>query len=215
LAQHPETARRLARKLWNFFVSEFEAPDPAFVESVASEYLRNGTEMRPVVRHVLRSQWFSHPDRWYARYSWPAEFVVRAIREVGWSGFSVDAARTPLTNMGQTLFEPPDVNGWELGSGWFATGAMLARMNFASTLAANQRFNVARSTGSVRATPETLLDYFLLERLSPSQFDLQPYNDLLTYLKTGGAWTGSDAQVNTKAAGLVRLIVGSAEYQFI
>ena len=33
LARHPETARRLARKLWNFFVSDFEAPDPAFVES--------------------------------------------------------------------------------------------------------------------------------------------------------------------------------------
>jgi uncharacterized protein (DUF1800 family) len=28
LANHPETARRLARKLWSFFVSEFEAPDP-------------------------------------------------------------------------------------------------------------------------------------------------------------------------------------------
>ena len=37
LAQHPETARRLARKLWNFFVSELEKPDPAFVEAVASE----------------------------------------------------------------------------------------------------------------------------------------------------------------------------------
>ena len=35
LASHPETARRLARKLWNFFVSELEAPDPAFVQAVA------------------------------------------------------------------------------------------------------------------------------------------------------------------------------------
>jgi len=49
------------------------------------------------------------------------EFVVRAIREVGWAGFSVDTARTPLTNMGQTLLEPPDVAGWELGRGWFST----------------------------------------------------------------------------------------------
>lgn len=215
LAQHPQTARRLARKLWNFFVSELEAPDPAFVESVASEYLRSGTEMKPVVRYILQSEWFSNPDRWYARYSWPVEFVVRAVREIGWAGFSVDAARTPLTNMGQTLFEPPDVNGWELGAGWFSTGAMLARMNFAATLAANQRFNVSRSATSYRTTPETLLDFFLFERLSPSPFDLQPYNELLTYLKAGGPWTGSDAQANTKTAGLVRLIVGAAEYQLI
>ena len=215
LAQHPQTARRLARKLWNFFVSELEAPDPAFVESVASEYLRNGTEMKPVVRHILQSAWFNNPDRWFTRYSWPVEFVVRAIREIGWAGFSVDTARTPLTNMGQTLFEPPDVNGWELGPGWFSTGAMLARMNFATTLAANQRFNVSRATTSYRATPEALLDFFLFDRLSPAPFDRQPYNDLLSYLRAGGAWTGTDAQANTKTAGLVRLIVGAAEYQFI
>jgi hypothetical protein len=143
------------------------------------------------------------------------EFVVRAIREIGWAGFSVDTARTPLTNMGQTLFEPPDVNGWELGPGWFSTGAMLARMNFAATLAANQRFNMSRSTTSYRATPEALLDFFLFDRLSPAPFDRQPYNDLLSYLRAGGAWTGTETQANTKTAGLVRLIVGAAEYQFI
>ena len=61
----------------------------------------------------------------FARYSWPVEFVVRAIKETGWAGFSVDSALTPMLNMGQSLFEPPDVNGWELGQGWFSTGAML------------------------------------------------------------------------------------------
>ena len=101
LASHPETARRLARKLWNFFVSELEAPDPAFVEAVAAEYLRNNTEMKPVVRYILGSSWFLDPNRTYARYSWPVEFVVRAIREVGWQGFSVNTVRTPLSNMGK------------------------------------------------------------------------------------------------------------------
>ena len=44
------TARRLARKLWNFFVSELETPDPAFVEASPQTYLANGTEMKPVIR---------------------------------------------------------------------------------------------------------------------------------------------------------------------
>jgi len=215
LARHPETARRLARKLWGFFVSELRAPDPAFVEAVATEYLRSNTEMKPVVRFILRSPWFNDPSAWYARYSWPVEFVVRAIREVGWSGFSVDTARTPLTNMGQTLFEPPDVAGWSLGHEWFSTGTMLARMNFAATLAANQRFNLARAAGSWRASPEQLLDYFLFERLSPASFEIGPYRELLAYVNTAAPWTGSDAQVNAKAAGLSRLIVGASEYQFV
>jgi len=214
LARHPETARRLARKLWNFFITDFEAPDPAFVEAVAGEYLRSNTEMKPVVSAILRSRWFVDPPSWYTRYSWPVEFVVRAIREVGWEGFSVDTARTPLTNMGQTLLEPPDVAGWELGRGWFSTGAMLARMNFAATLAANQKFNLARAAAAYRGSPENLLDFFL-ERLSPSPFEHAPYSELMGYLKSGGAWTGSDAQLDAKAAGLAKLIVGSAEYQFV
>ena len=214
LALHLETARRLARKLWNFFVSELDAPDPAFVEAVAAEYLRNGSEMKPVVRYILGSSWFLDPGRTHARYSWPVEFVVRAIREVGWDGFSVGAAGTPLANMGQTLLEPPDVAGWNLGQGWFSTGAMLARMNFATTLTANQRFNLARAAAPHRGRPDDLLDFFL-ERLSPSPYDFAQYSELLAYLGAGGAWTGSDTQLNAKAAGLVKLIVGSSDYQFV
>jgi uncharacterized protein (DUF1800 family) len=214
LANHPETARRLARKFWNFFVSELETPDPAFVTAVANEYLLNRTELKPVVRFILRSPWFLDRDRWYSRYSWPVEFAVRAIREVGWDGYSVATARTPLANMGQTLFEPPDVNGWELGPGWFSTGAMLARMNFASDLAANQRFNLARAATFHRQAPGDVLDFFL-DRLSPAPYEPQPQADLLAYANAGGALTGSDAQLNAKSAGLAKLIVGSSEYQFV
>jgi uncharacterized protein (DUF1800 family) len=214
LARHPETARRLARKLWNFFVTDFEAPDASFVELIAGEYLRNNTEMKPVIGAILRSSWFLDPPSWYTRYSWPVEYVVRALREVGWDGFSLDTARTPLANMGQTLLEPPDVSGWELGPAWFSTGAMLARMNFAATLAANQRFSLARAAAPYRSSPENVLDFFL-DRLSPAPFEHVPYRELVAYLTSGGTWTGSEAQLNTKAAGLTKLIIGSSEYQFV
>src|SRR6266850_4149269 len=98
LANHPETARRLARKLWSYFVSDLEAPDPAFVEGAAGVYLQSDTDMRAVLRYILRSQWFTHPGNFNARYAWPVEFVVRTIKDLGWTGFSVDTARVPLTN---------------------------------------------------------------------------------------------------------------------
>ena len=214
LARHPETARRLARKLWNFFISEVVPPEAAFVNGVAQVYLQRNTEMRPVLDYVLRSSWFNLSTFRHTRYSWPAEYVARSIKEVGYNGFSVDAARTPLTNMGQTLFEPPDVNGWELGQGWFSTGGMLARMNFASTLTANQRFNLQREAGAARQSPEQMLSYFL-NKLSPLTYDRVPYEELLAFLRAGATWPATDAQLLTKASGLVRLIVGSSEYQFV
>jgi hypothetical protein len=116
--------------------------------------------------------------------------------------------------MGQTLFEPPDVAGWELGQGWFSTGAMLARTNFASTLARNQKFNLAVAAEPHRGGASTFLDYFL-ERLSPPPYESVPYGELLAHLTSSGTWTGSTSQTRTKAAGLVKLIVGSADYQFV
>jgi uncharacterized protein (DUF1800 family) len=214
LARHPNTARRVAGRLWNFFVSELAPPDPGFVNTVATIWVQNDTNLRPVVRYILDSPYFNDPAVRYARYAWPAEFVARAIKEMGWNGFSVDAARTPLTSMGQTLFEPPDVNGWDVGPGWFSTGAMLARMNFASTLAFNQRFNLGRDAQVARTAPESLVSLFL-DRLSPAAYDHGPYGSLLAYLRAGATWPPSDTVLTNKAAGLARLIVGSSEYQFM
>ena len=63
--------------------------------------------------------------------------------------------------MGQNLFEPPDVNGWDAGKGWFSTGSMLARMNFASTLTTNQRSGCWSGRGRTASTPETLVAWVL------------------------------------------------------
>ena len=214
LARHPETARRLARKLWNFFVSEVAPPDPLFVQTFASIYLQNDTEMRRPIEYILTSRWFQGAAAWHTRYSWPAEFVARSIKEVGWNGFSVDAVRTPMTAMGQTLFEPPDVSGWELGQGWFGSGGMLARMNFSASLAFNQRFNLGRAAGAARNSPEVLLDH-VLARLTPARYDSEPYEALLEYLRAGATYPLTDTMLTNKAAGVTRLVLGTAEYQFM
>jgi uncharacterized protein (DUF1800 family) len=214
LAVHPETAKRMARRLWTWFVSETETPDEAFVDDISRVYLDNDTNMKPVIRAVLFSKQFTDPARFHQRYGWPAEFVVRAIKEIGWSGFNADATATPMLNMGQQLLEPPDVNGWELGTGWFSTGGMLARMNFAAALATNQRIALRDAARPHNQTPETLLD-FALGRLSIPEIDGEERNALLDYIRAGGAWTGSDAQLQTKAAGLFHLLTGSGIYQFV
>jgi uncharacterized protein (DUF1800 family) len=214
LANHQETANRMARRLWTWFVSETETPDPAFVSDIASVYLRNDTNMKPVIRAVLLSSQFTDRDRFHQRYSWPAEFIARAIKEVGWIGFDLSTTSTPMVNMGQQLLEPPDVNGWELGAGWFSTGGMLARMNFASELARNQQFALRDAARAHNQTPDTLVD-FVVNRLSLPELDGGVRNTLLDYVRAGGTWTGSENQTATKTAGLVHLLTGSGDYQFV
>ncbi len=214
LAVHPATARRLAAKFWDFFISEVHSPDPSFLASAASVYLQSGTQIRPVVRMVLSSPWFTDPAMRRARYSWPPEFVARAIKEVGWQNFSLDKVRAPLANMGMSLFEPPNVGGWPTGTGWFSTSTMLARSNFAATLASSQKSFLAVALEPEASTPQRLLAA-MLDRVTPAPFDSAPQQALVSYLLAGGAWTGSEGQVSTRAAGLARLLVASSEYQIV
>lgn len=214
VAGHPKTGPRLARKLYAFFVNETDEPDTGLIDDVSAIYYSRGYEIEPMVRRLLLSSQFRDPANYYTRYAWPAEFVVRALKEVGWTGFSVGDALTPLANMGQQLLEPPDVSGWHLGRGWFSTGAMLARMNFASQLASNQKFSLRDTFRPVGATPDAVLSE-ALDRLLPAEFDAGGLAALSDYLRSGAAWTGSDSQLLTKVPGLVHLILGSGEYQLV
>jgi uncharacterized protein (DUF1800 family) len=212
LAALPATGRYLAAKLFRFFVSEFRPPDPSFVDRIARVYLSSRYDMRAVLREVLLSPEFWDARSVWGRYAWPVEYVVRLLKDVGWVGFSVDSALTPLANMGLVLYDPPDVAGWDAGQTWFSSGAMLARMNFASTLAANQRFNLATSSKGFAQTPQGFLAYYA-SALDMAPSDTIVRDEWLKYLTATGTWTGSDAQRQAKAPGLVHLIGGSPEYQ--
>lgn len=214
LAFHPETARRMARRLWVWFVSETEAPDESFVRPIAQTYLTSNTNMRTVMRAVFMSPEFQDARTYTQRYAWPVEFVVRSLKEVGHLGFSVNDALTPLLNMGQQLFEPPDVNGWDIGPLWFSAGAMLARMNFASQLATNQRVALRDAARPFRATPESLVA-FAYDTLSLPAPAPEEAAALVAYVRAGGTWTGSDTQLLSKTAGMIHLLTGAGEYQFI
>ena len=218
LAANRNTAVYLCTKLYKFFVSESGPVNQAWVDRMVDVYFQNTYSMRAVLRAIIVSGEFW--DAQYKRYAWPVELVVRGLKDFGWRGFSLSSAATPLNNMGQNLYEPPDVSGWDLGPAWFSSGATLARVNYASTLAANQRFNLAAATvvipgiTSASTGAQTLLSAVLGQSQTPI-YDTAVTADLLAYLQSTSAWTGSQSQLQTKVPGLIHLIVGSPEYQLV
>jgi len=214
VVRHPETARRLVGRLWNFLVSEMNDPSEALLAAATRQYLTTDYNIRGVLDMMLRSPEFRDERQYFTKYSWPAEFIARSIKEVGWAGFSVDTAVSQMINMGQVLYEPPDVAGWEQGPGWISTGGMLARMNFAAALAKSQVNGLAAWAKPYAREADAVLSA-TLDRLSPSPFANAAHSDLRSYLIASGPWTGSDAQLRAKVPGLVHLIVGSGEYVFV
>ena len=214
LAAHPATGNFLARKLYRFFVNDTGPVDEILVQRIARTYYASGYNIREVVRELLLSRDFQDPANYWARYSWPVEYIVRLFKEVGCAGFSANQALSPLANMGQTLFEPPDVAGWSTGPSWISTATMLARMNFASTLGDNQRFALRTEALNHGTTAESVLDYFL-GRMTMPTLDSGSRQALLNYLNADEGYSGTRIQAWFKGAGLAHLIAASPEYQFV
>ena len=90
--------------------------------------------------YILTSPWFNDPVD-----APRALFVAGGVRRAGDQGSGLaellarQGARRRWPTWARLLYEPPNVGGWPLGAGWFSTGTMLARTNFAATLASSQK----------------------------------------------------------------------------
>jgi Protein of unknown function (DUF1800) len=92
LARHPATARRVARKLATKFVRD--DPSDALVERLARVYLDNDTQIRPVLRALVRSSEFARSVG--AKVRDPGEDLVAAYRAL-----DVRVDRPPATGAGE------------------------------------------------------------------------------------------------------------------
>ena len=117
--------------------------------------------------------------------------------------------------MGQQLLEPPDVNGWELGAGWFSSGRHARAHELRARSSRRTRSSTCgtRSRGHVNS-PEALVVH-ALDRLTPPEYSSGRARRARRLRERRSHWTGSDAQLATKASGVVHLIVGSGDYQLV
>jgi uncharacterized protein (DUF1800 family) len=122
--EHSAHAPFLVGKLWSFFI-ETPIPDSTRAK-LAKSYRDSGRRIGPLVRRIL-----DHPHLYAdldhpGQVKWPVVFVAGQLRQMGapvdtlnWTQF--------LADMGQRLFQPPSVAGWEWESAWLSSNSIRAR----------------------------------------------------------------------------------------
>ena len=138
LAAHPSTARHIALKLAQRFVSD--TPPPALVDRAAAAFRQTDGDLREVVRTIVTSPEF------FAPMSVPREGEdavrirgQRAARDAGGDSARLRrwSARWPTLGMPLYLCQPP--TGYdETAEAWVSSGALVNRMNFAVALASGE-----------------------------------------------------------------------------
>lgn len=128
LAQ-PACARFIARKM----LVEFLTPHPPepLVEAYAVVLRSNEYHIGASLRALLTSQTMFEPEFRRVRIASPVEFAVGLVRSLELHEITGPELASAVATMGQPLFEPPSVKGWEGHRAWLNTATMLARLNAA------------------------------------------------------------------------------------
>jgi hypothetical protein len=137
---HPATGRFIAWRMWRFFAYNTTLDDPV-LQPLADAYYKNDHNIGAMARAMLTSADFFSAKAYRGRIKSPVEFVVGAIRALGLQLGYNDLKNFPalLQQMGQVLFDPPNVSGWDGdkdSANWLGTQNWMSRVNFINTLAA-------------------------------------------------------------------------------
>jgi uncharacterized protein (DUF1800 family) len=151
LATRPATAQFISRKLAVRFVSD--DPPMELVDRMAKAFLSSDGDIATVLKTMFKSPEFWSPDVYRAKVKTPLEYVVSAARASNASLTNVQPLVAALRDMGMPLYGcvPPTGYKWDAAD-WVSTGALVNRMNFALSLAAN-RFNGITTTWTSGETP--------------------------------------------------------------
>src|SRR5207245_11541254 len=99
---------------------------------------RHRQDMKTRMRAICKSPEFTADQSYRALVKSPAEFMVHAARALGNPPIAKVIAGAG-SGMGQTLFDPPDVNGWPTNEAWISSNTVVERVNFVTAALAQTK----------------------------------------------------------------------------
>jgi hypothetical protein len=141
----PATAVYMAWKLLRWYVNHEVSLDPPAPEVLEFAHYLRGTDnaaypqrrypydMRAALRKLFLSRYFHDPAQRLAMYKTPADFVTMALRTLDSADlFAYEfGPGVQMVLMGQILFQPPNVSGWQHGRSWITSSSLVQRYNYA------------------------------------------------------------------------------------
>lgn len=132
IVAQPQAAKFITAKLWNYFAGTPAAESLA--QALAAEFAAQGNNFQPLLRKMFLSAEFYSPDVMRAQVKSPVQWLVMANRQLE-RPLPPPAICNALTrSLGQELFQPPNVKGWDGGLAWINTNNLLTRYNESATL---------------------------------------------------------------------------------
>ncbi len=125
--------RFIARKLIRFFVFDEPTAPEQLVEPLAKLLRQSNLHIAPVIERILASNIFYSPFAIGRKVRSPVELGIGLLRCLNGST-NLDRVAQHLDDIGQAVFYPPNVKGWDGGRTWINTSTLLGRSNLVGEL---------------------------------------------------------------------------------
>lgn len=125
LEQH-RVAEYIAEKFWKGFINQ-KHPDRHTITGWANAFRNSGYEITVLLHEVLNSDAFWAPQNRGALTKSPIELIIGSMRTLPHRSLSTKEIMHTSRILGQDLFDPPNVKGWEGGKDWISTQTLLIR----------------------------------------------------------------------------------------
>ncbi len=174
LAQ-PACAKYMTRKLYRYFTADFptgrkdlDQAATAVMASLESTLISGKYEIKPVLRRLFLSEHFYQPTIMTEQIKSPSQLVVGAIRSLNCPARDLGVLNDAMNMMGQNIFFPPSVKGWDGGRSWINTATLFIRQNILCFLLTGRTPNGYDALAKQEAfDPMPLLDQMGLSSTSP------------------------------------------------
>ena len=136
VARQPATAHFISRKLAMRFVAD--DPPAVLVGRMAQTFLKSDGDLRAVLKTMIDSKEFWSVGAYRTKMKSPLEFVASAVRSMNGDVDEALALNNQVAQMGEPLFRKQEPTGYSnSGTEWMNSAGLVARMNFALSLANN------------------------------------------------------------------------------
>jgi len=133
LLRRRDCAEFICFKLYRHFVADVGEEPPEYaraaIERMADRFAADKGELDGVLKTLFKSRHFYDPQILGNKIKSPAELVVGSARSLGAPVRSLEVLHEAMARMGQRLFDPPSVAGWDVGRSWVNTSTLFVRQN--------------------------------------------------------------------------------------
>lgn len=233
-ARAGQVSHFIAEKLYRHFL--YQHTDEQVVQGLAQTFRNGNWELMPMVKQLLKSEHFFEDIFMHTRYRSPLESMLNIYKAAGVEPLQIadnyiDAISYWAYQMGQEVFNPPNVAGWKGYRNWINESTLTARWNYSSAVAywlsteESSRENLRTiaqaltdDSNDPAVVTAALAEYFLGQNLDPVHLQAATI-----YFKSGipenyyldGSWNLYWAEVPYQIVNLLYYLVRLPEFQLI